>query len=93
MKLSDRMIRMQPSATSLMAAKAREKKRLGLDVISFATGEPDCDSREKLLSSRKGHGGGTDAIYPPTNGIVPLRRQSQPITVNISDSNMTLRKK
>jgi len=73
MKLSDRMIRMQPSATSLMAAKAREKKRLGLDVISFATGEPDYDSPRGALEAAEKAMKEGQTHYPPTNGIVPLR--------------------
>jgi aspartate aminotransferase len=74
MKLSDRMIRMQPSATSLMAAKAREKKRLGLDVISFATGEPDYDSPRGALEAAEKAMKEGQTHYPPTNGIVPLRQ-------------------
>lgn len=67
------MIRMQPSATSLMASKAREKRRLGLDVISFATGEPDYDSpRGALEAAGKAMEEG-QTHYPPTNGIIPLR--------------------
>ena len=73
MKLSDRILRMQPSATALMAAKAREKKRRGLDVISFATGEPDYDSPPEAIAAAKKAMDEGQTHYPPTNGIAPLR--------------------
>ena len=73
MRLSDRLLRMQPSATAVMAAKAREKKRLGLHVISFATGEPDFDSPSEALESAKKAMDEGQTHYPPTSGIAPLR--------------------
>ena len=36
MRISDRIARMKPSATSLMAAKAREKRSQGFKVNSFS---------------------------------------------------------
>ena len=44
MKLSERITRMAPSATTAMAAKAKEMKAQGKSVVSFTTGEPDFDS-------------------------------------------------
>jgi aspartate aminotransferase len=64
---------MQPSATALMAAKAREKKRLGFDVISFATGEPDYDSPSEAITAAQKAMEEGQTHYPPTNGIMPLR--------------------
>ena len=74
MRLSDRMLRMQPSATALMAAKAREKKKLGLDVISFATGEPDYDSPPEAIAAAKKAMEEGQTHYPPTNGISHIRK-------------------
>ncbi|HHV52814.1 MAG TPA: pyridoxal phosphate-dependent aminotransferase [Synergistaceae bacterium] len=73
MRLSSRILRMQPSATALMAAKAREKKRLGFDVISFATGEPDYDSPSEAITAAQKAMAEGQTHYPPTNGIMPLR--------------------
>ncbi|MCR4817716.1 MAG: pyridoxal phosphate-dependent aminotransferase [Fretibacterium sp.] len=44
MKLSERIVRMAPSATTAMAAKAKELKDQGRPVVSFTTGEPDFNS-------------------------------------------------
>lgn len=44
MKLSERITRMAPSATTAMAAKAKELKDQGRPVVSFTTGEPDFNS-------------------------------------------------
>ncbi len=44
MKLSDRMARIQPSATLAVAARAARMKRDGIDVISLTLGEPDFPS-------------------------------------------------
>ncbi|MBR1673296.1 MAG: pyridoxal phosphate-dependent aminotransferase [Fretibacterium sp.] len=44
MKLSDRITRMAPSATTAMSAKAKEMKEQGRPVVSFTTGEPDFNS-------------------------------------------------
>ncbi|GAB1399866.1 pyridoxal phosphate-dependent aminotransferase [Aminivibrio sp.] len=73
MRLSDRIDRMKPSATSLMAAKAREMKSLGMDVISFATGEPDYDSPPAALAAARKAMDEGQTHYPPANGIAPLR--------------------
>jgi len=72
-RLSNRILRMRPSATALMAAKAREKKRLGFDVISFATGEPDYDSPSEAITAAQKAMAEGQTHYPPTNGIMPLR--------------------
>lgn len=46
MKISDRISRLAPSATTGMAAKARELKAQGRSVVSFTTGEPDFPTPE-----------------------------------------------
>ena len=73
MRISNRIARMKPSATSLMAAKAREKRSQGFKVISFTTGEPDYDSpSEAVIAARKAMDEG-QTHYPPTSGIASLR--------------------
>jgi aspartate aminotransferase len=64
---------MAPSATSEMAAKVLKKKRAGIPVISFTTGEPDYNSPSaarnyavQAIDEGKTH-------YPPTPGIPELR--------------------
>jgi aspartate aminotransferase len=72
-KLSQRAERLAPSATLAMAAKANKMRKDGIDVISFATGEPDFDTPENIRNT------GMQAIdegftrYTPSAGIPELR--------------------
>lgn len=64
---------MQPSPTLALTARAQELRRQGVDVLSFAAGEPDFDTPDFAKA------GGLEAIhagytkYTPTPGILPLR--------------------
>lgn len=65
---------MAESATLAMAAKAREMKQQGHDVISLSLGEPDFKTPKHIQEGAK------DAIdegkyfgYPPVNGYLDLR--------------------
>ena len=44
MKLADRLSQIQPSPTLALAARARNLKAQGQDVVDFSVGEPDLDS-------------------------------------------------
>lgn len=71
--LSKRAQNLKPSATLAMAAKCRELKARGLDVISFATGEPDFDTPQAIrISAKLGIDEGLTR-YPPTPGTIELR--------------------
>ena len=74
MKFSDRVSRMAPSATTAMAAKAKEMKEAGKSVVSFTTGEPDFNSPEAALrcAARAMNEGQTH--YTVTAGVPELRR-------------------
>src|SRR3954467_8580511 len=59
-QLSDRINAIEESATLAMAAKAREFKSKGVDVISLSLGEPDfktpqhiCDAAKKAIDEGK----------------------------------------
>lgn len=72
--LSDRIKNMAESATLAMAAKAREFKAQGIDVISLSLGEPDFKTPKHIQEGAK------EAIdsekyfaYPPVNGYPDLR--------------------
>ncbi|MFY0625856.1 MAG: pyridoxal phosphate-dependent aminotransferase [Reichenbachiella sp.] len=72
--LSDRIKNMAESATLAMAAKAREFKAKGIDVISLSLGEPDFKTPKHIQEGAK------EAIdsekyfsYPPVNGYLDLR--------------------
>jgi aspartate aminotransferase len=73
-KLSNRIEAIQESATLAMAAKAREFKSKGIDVISLSLGEPDfktpahiCDAAKKAIDD------GKYFAYPPVPGYQDLR--------------------
>lgn len=73
--LSDRIKNMAESATLAMAAKAREFKAQGIDVISLSLGEPDFKTPKHIQEGAK------IAIdeekyfaYPPVPGYLDLRQ-------------------
>jgi len=74
MTLSHRINAIEESATLAMAAKAREFKNRGIDVISLSLGEPDfktplhiCDAAKKAIDE------GKYFSYPPVAGYQDLR--------------------
>jgi aspartate aminotransferase len=73
-KLSNRIEAIEESATLAMAAKAREYKQKGVDVISLSLGEPDfktpihiCEAAKKAIDD------GKYFAYPPVAGYQDLR--------------------
>ncbi|MEQ9404153.1 MAG: pyridoxal phosphate-dependent aminotransferase [Cyclobacteriaceae bacterium] len=76
MNLSDRILNVPESETLAMAAKAREMKERGIDVISLSLGEPDFKTPKHIQE------GAIQAIreekyfsYPPVNGYLDLRKE------------------
>jgi aspartate aminotransferase len=72
--LSKRINAIEESATLAMAAKAREYKNRGIDVINLSLGEPDfktpqhiCDAAKKAIDD------GKYFSYPPVAGYQDLR--------------------
>lgn len=72
-ELSNRVLKIQPSLTLEIAAKAKELKENGIDVISFSAGEPDFDTPENIQAE------GINAIkkgltrYTASSGINELK--------------------
>jgi aspartate aminotransferase len=73
--LSNRIKSIPESATLAMAAKARELKEKGIEVISLSLGEPDFKTPKHIQE------GAIEAIqsenyfaYPPVNGYLDLRK-------------------
>jgi aspartate aminotransferase len=73
-KLSNRIEAIEESATLAMAAKAREFKQKGIDVIGLSLGEPDfktplhiCEAAKKAIDD------GKYFAYPPVAGYQDLR--------------------
>ena len=74
MELSTKILAVKPSATLAIAAKAREMKSQGIDVISLSAGEPDFDTPDFIKESavealRKGQ-----TKYTPVSGTLELRQ-------------------
>jgi aspartate aminotransferase len=73
-KLSDRIEAIQESATLAMAAKAREFKNKGIDVISLSLGEPDFKTPQHICeAAKKAIDDGKYFAYPPVAGYQDLR--------------------
>lgn len=72
--LSDRINAIQESATLAMAAKAREFKNRGIDVINLSLGEPDFKTPQHICeAAKKAIDDGKYFAYPPVAGYQDLR--------------------
>jgi aspartate aminotransferase len=72
--LSARIDAIQESATLAMAAKAREFKNRGLDVINLSLGEPDFKTPQHICeAAKKAIDEGKYFAYPPVAGYQDLR--------------------
>jgi len=74
MKVSQRATAVPPSATIAVTSRAKEMKAQGLDVMSFAAGEPDFDTPDfikeaAIVAMNDGKTG-----YTATPGVVELRK-------------------
>lgn len=72
--LSKRIQNITPSQTLAIAAKARQMKEAGEDVISFGAGEPECDTPAFIAEAAKKAIDGGRTKYTPAAGISDLRR-------------------
>ena len=72
--MEERIKNMAESATLAMAAKARELKQNGVDVISLSLGEPDFKTPKHIQEGAKAAiDEGKYFAYPPVNGYLDLR--------------------
>lgn len=72
--LSARIEAIQESATLAMAAKAREFKNRGIDVINLSLGEPDFKTPQHICeAAKKAIDEGKYFAYPPVAGYQDLR--------------------
>ncbi len=75
MKMSKRILEIQPSATISISAKAKTMKAEGKPVISFSLGEPDfnspeCASKAAIEAINRG-----ESHYTLNSGIIELRKE------------------
>ncbi len=73
MKLAKRSF-IQPSLTLVMNAKAKQMKSEGIDVISFAAGEPDFNTPDHVKDAGKRAIDDNKTYYTPASGIPELRK-------------------
>ena len=84
-QLSDRVTSMAESATIAMAAKAREFKSRGIDVISLSLGEPDFKTPKHIQEgAKKAIDEGKYFAYPPVPGYQDFR---EAIAKKLRDEN------
>ena len=72
--LSDRVKKMEESATLAMAQKSRELKEQGLDIISLSLGEPDFNVPDFIKDAAKDAIDANFSNYPPVPGYADLRQ-------------------
>ncbi|MTB50894.1 pyridoxal phosphate-dependent aminotransferase [Lewinella sp. W8] len=72
--LSDRVLKMEESATLRMAQLGREVKAQGHDVISLSLGEPDFDTPEHIKDAAKRALDAGATKYTPVPGTAELRK-------------------
>jgi len=71
--LSNRINNLPISATLAMAAKARELKSQGIDIISLSLGEPDFDPPSFIKNAAKKAIDENYNSYPPVDGYADLK--------------------
>ncbi|MEL6945703.1 MAG: pyridoxal phosphate-dependent aminotransferase, partial [Bacteroidota bacterium] len=75
--LSDRILKMEESATLKMTRLARELKAEGNDVISLSIGEPDFDTPEHIKEAAKKALDEGFTKYTPVSGLADLTKAIQ----------------
>ena len=71
--LSERINNLPTSATLAMAAKARELKSQGIDIISLSLGEPDFNPPDFIKNAAKKAIDENYNSYPPVDGYADLK--------------------
>ncbi|MCF7885294.1 MAG: pyridoxal phosphate-dependent aminotransferase [Candidatus Marinimicrobia bacterium] len=72
-KLSNRVQRMEPSATIKLFSEAKKMMAEGIDIVNFGVGEPDFDTPEKIKNSGKQAIDDNFTKYTVTSGIPELK--------------------
>jgi len=72
--LSERIINMSTSATLAMAAKARELKNEGKDIIGLSLGEPDFNTPDFIKNAAKKAIDDNYNSYTPVDGYIELKQ-------------------
>ncbi len=73
-QLSERVQRVQPSATIAISTLAREMRAAGRDVLSLSAGEPDFDTPEHVRTAAAAAMEAGDTRYTTADGTPELKR-------------------
>lgn len=73
-QLSERINNLSVSQTLAMAAKARELKSQGIDIISLSLGEPDFHTPDFIKEAAKQAIDDNFSAYPPVDGYEELKK-------------------
>lgn len=69
-----RLGNIKPSATLVLAARAKEMQAEGKDVIGLSVGEPDFDTPDRIKTAAKKAMDEGKTKYPPVTGTLELRK-------------------
>jgi len=73
MEISDRAAAVKPSATLAINSRAKAMRAKGLDIVSFATGEPDFDTPDHIKAAAAQALRDGQTKYTPVAGLPALR--------------------
>ncbi len=73
LELSEKALRVKPSSTLEITARAKEMKMQGKDVVSFGAGEPDFNTPENICIAAKRAIDDGFTKYTPASGIMELK--------------------
>ncbi|CAF0698157.1 pyridoxal phosphate-dependent aminotransferase [Candidatus Methylacidithermus pantelleriae] len=74
MELARRVRHLSPSLTLALDSKAKAMRAQGVDIVNFASGEPDFDTPEHIKAAAMGALDAGFTKYTPPGGIPELRR-------------------
>lgn len=72
--LSEKALKVKPSSTLAITAKAKELKAQGIDIASFGAGEPDFPTPENICIAAKAAIDAGKTRYTPAAGTAELRK-------------------
>ncbi|GKU24724.1 pyridoxal phosphate-dependent aminotransferase [Clostridium folliculivorans] len=84
MTLSKKIEALTPSITLSITAKANEMKKTGVNVISFAAGEPDFNTPKNIIDSAISAMENGHTKYTPASGLLELKKA---VCKKFSDDN------
>ena len=74
MEFSVKAKEIEQSVTLMITSKAKELKEKGIDVVSFAAGEPDFNTPKNIINAAKSAMDNGNTKYTQTSGVIELRK-------------------